>query len=265
MSRCRPRQRRPDLVHQHGVAVHDPARRLVAAGMRRVRHQQPAPGVRFLRAGPHRLVIAARDAHDVRALGGDGALAALAHRPRQEHPAPGAGAPRTPRHGEPVVAVGRTADGHVVDARRGAACSDVGDGDVISHSLAQQVHDCVCTAQRLEAAEAEASALVLEPQFRDAERLREARQPMQRCGPVALEARDCGAGRCAALRQDHRVAIVVAPRHRRVARVHVEEEGGSHGAAPAQRRSASSGITSSAKRCRCAAFSLSGASTFTTR
>ena len=230
MGRGRSRQRRPDLVHQHGVAVHDPARRLVAAGMRGVGDQKPALARGLFGAGFHGFVVASGNAHDVGALRSDGALAARAHRPRQEHRAPGAGASRAPGHGEPVVAVGRATHGHVMDARGGAARGNVRDGDVVAQTLAQQVHHGVGAAECLEAAEAEAPALVLEPQVADAEGAGETRQPMQRGGPVALEARDGGAGCGAALRQDHR-AVVVAPRCWRVARVHVEEEGSSHDAA----------------------------------
>ena len=136
---------------------------------------------------------------DGRPLGGDGALAASAHRPRQEHRSARARTPRAPCHGEPVIAVGGAADRQVRDAGGGAAGSHIGDREGLPQSLPQQVDDCVGTAQRLEAAEAEAPAFVLQPQRLDAERLSEAVQPMQRRRSIALEARDRGARGGAAL------------------------------------------------------------------
>jgi len=109
----------------------------------------------------------------------------------QEHDAACAELPRAPGDAAAVVAVGGAGDGD--EAGVVAACEEVGGagGGAAAGELDQQdVGDGVGTAERLDAAEAEAVALVLEPNGADAGLGGQGREIVQRRLGVARPARD---------------------------------------------------------------------------
>ena len=161
------------LVRHQPVALHDLPRHLGVAAPGRVRHDEPALRLRLPRCFAHGVVVGAGDPAHLRAIAGDRVHPTLAYALVDEDHAATVEALRAPGHGAAVIAVGGAGDGDPLGGAPVAACCQIGRARLRRHAATRQFGGQhgghrVGAAERLEAAEAEAGRLVLQPDDRHA-------------------------------------------------------------------------------------------------
>ncbi len=164
-----------------GVALHHVARNILVAVIRGVGHHLPAVGARQPRGLGHRIVVVAGNAHDLRAVRGNGVLAFLADVRVQHDHAAAAGRARRGGQRAAVVAVGG-ADHGVALQWRGITAGQHARGLEIGVQAQHLAHQRHRRAQRLEAAQRRAHGFVLDADARHPQLPRQAGQVVQRRG-----------------------------------------------------------------------------------
>ena len=168
-----------DFFGDRAVALHHIARNLFVAVVRGVGDDLPAVGGGQARSFGHRIVVVARDAHDLRATVGDGLLALQAHLGVQHDLAAAAGIARGDGQGAAVVAVGGADDGVV---RELGCVAPVQHGGGLEARVQPQdlAHQGDRRAQGLEAAQRRAQRFILDAQARHPQARRQLGQIVQR-------------------------------------------------------------------------------------